>query len=168
MNFSRILKENEELIQLIRKHALVYTKETLVALIIFLSPFFFIFLLFKLGSWGMIIFFVLIFLGLLALFKLWVVYHYNVFIITNQRIILYLQNGLFERNVSEIEFSKIQDISYRYKGFWQTLLKFGSLKIQVVNSETVFLVSAVPYPEKIQQQLLRIQKNYSHNLPNVL
>jgi membrane protein YdbS with pleckstrin-like domain len=168
MNFSKILKKNEELISLNRRHFLVYVKETLISLIIFLSPFFFMFLLFKWGSWGMIVFLLLIISGLLALLKLWVVYHYNVFLITNQRIILYLQNGLFERNVSEIEFGKIQDISYRYKGFWQTFLKYGSLKIQVINSETVILVSTIPHPEKIQQLLLSVQKNYSHNQSNVL
>jgi uncharacterized membrane protein YdbT with pleckstrin-like domain len=163
MNYNKILKENEELIRLIRRHPAVYFKDALIALLIFLSPFFFMFLLFKWGSLGLAIFVILIILGCLALLRLLVVYSYNVFLITNQRIILYLQNGLFERNVSEVEYSKIQDISYRFKGFWQTLLKYGSLKIQVINSETIILVQQISRPEQVQQLLLRIQKNYSQN-----
>ncbi|MBU1130612.1 PH domain-containing protein [Patescibacteria group bacterium] len=159
MKFTKILKENEELARLVRRHPLVYFKTGLIALVIFLLPFFFMFLLFKWGRVGLILFAVLIISGVYAMIRLAVVYSFNVFLITNQRIILYEQNGLFDRNVSEVEYDKIQDISHRFKGLGQTMFKYGSLKIQIKNSESILYVKKIFQPDKIQQLLLKIQKN---------
>lgn len=159
MNYNKILKENEELVRLIRRYALVYFKSGLLALILLLLPFFLMFLLFKWGTIGLILFVILIIIGIIAIIRLIVVYSYNVFLITNQRIILYIQHGLFDRNVSEIEYDKIQDISYRFKGMGETMFKYGSLKIQIKNSESVLYVRRISHPEKMQQLILKIQKS---------
>jgi len=159
MNYTKILKENEELIRLIRRHPLVYFKPGLFALILLLMPFFLMFLLFKWEGIGLALFIVLLVIGVIAIIRLIVVYYFNAFLITNRRIILYIQHGLFDRKVSEADYDKIQDISYRLKGFWQTLLKYGSLKIQIKNSESILYVKKIAQPDKIQQLLLKIQKN---------
>ena len=161
MNYTKILKENEELVKLIRRHPLVYFKPGLFALILLLLPFFLMFLLFKWETIGLVFFILLLIIGILAIVRLVVVYYFNVFLITNQRIILFVQHGLFDRNVSEVDYEKIQDISYRLKGFWQTLLKYGSLKIQIKNSESILYVKKITQPERIQQLLLKIQKNHA-------
>jgi uncharacterized membrane protein YdbT with pleckstrin-like domain len=168
MNYTKILKENEELIRLIRRHPLVYFKPALVALILLLLPFFLMFLLFKWEKVGLVIFGILVLFGLLTIIRLSVVYLFNIFIITNQRIILYIQQGLFDRKVSEVTYDKIQDISYRYKGFWQTLLKYGSLRIQIINSESALYVKKIAHPGQIQQLIIKIQKDNSQKLTNML
>jgi len=168
MNYSKILKENEELIRLIRRHPLVYFKPAVLAIILLLLPFFLMSLLFKWETFGLIIFCLLVLIGIVCLIRLMVVYSYNVFLITNQRIILYSQPGIFERKVSEVTYDKIQDIAYRYKGFWQVLFKYGTLRIQIKNSESILYVKKIFQPGQIQQLIIRIQKNYSQNLTNML
>lgn len=160
MNYTKILKENEELVRLIRRHPVVYFKPAFLALILLLLPFFLMFLLFQWETLGLIIFCFLIIMGLLAWIRLIVVYSYNVFIITNQRIVLYSQPGVFERKVSEVTYDKIQDIAYHYKGFWQMLFKYGTLRIQIKNSESVLYVKKIARPGKIQQLIIQIQKDY--------
>lgn len=159
MNYNKILKDNEQLVLIIRRHPLVYCKSALIAIIFFLLPFFLMFWLFKWAETGLVVFIILIFLGLMALIRLLVVYIYNVFIITDKRIILFEQRGLFDRQVAEVDYNKIQDIAYRLKGFWQTIFKYGSLKIQIINSETKLIVDKIARPEAVQQLLLKVQKN---------
>lgn len=157
--FSKILKENEELVRLIRRHPLVFFKPAVFSLILLLLPFFLMFLLFQWGTIGLILFFLLLFLGTLLMARLIVVWYFNVFLVTDQRVVLIKQHGLFDRKVMEIEYEKMQDISYRLKGFSQTLFHYGSVRIQVINSETVMIVSKIARPEELQQLLLRIKKN---------
>ena len=108
--FNKILKENEELIRLIHQHPMVFFKPGLFALFLIVLPFFLMFLLFKWEIFGLILFIILLFIGTIALIRLIVVWHYNVFLITDRRVILFKQHGLFDRHVSEIEYEKIQPI----------------------------------------------------------
>ncbi|MCX6785559.1 MAG: PH domain-containing protein [Candidatus Komeilibacteria bacterium] len=157
--FTRILKEKEELERLIRFSPAVFFKPAAAALFFFLLPFFLMFLLFRWELYGLILFFILLIIGLWLLVRLIVMWHYNVFLITNQRLILYRQKGLFDRRVSETDYEKIQDVSWRIKGFWQTVLRYGSVRLQLIGSESPIIVSKIPKPQQVQQLLLSIKKN---------
>lgn len=153
MNYTKILEENEELIRVIRRFPLVYAKMAVLATFLLLLPFFLMFLLFKWETPGLIIFIILTVIGIIAIVRLIVVYSYNVIIVTNRRIIMYVQKGLFDRRVSEVLRNKIEDITYRYKGFWQTLFKYGTLKVQLKNSESILYIKKIYRPESIRQIL---------------
>ena len=87
--------------------------------------------------------------------------HFNCLLITDQRVILYKQHGLFDRQVAEIEYEKIQDVSYHFKGLFQTIFHYGSLKIQILSSESVIRSEKIPNPQKIQDLIKTIRNNYS-------
>lgn len=158
--FNKNLKENEEVIRLIRRHWLSFWPQSLLTILVFLLPFVLIFLLFSWGKTGLWIFLLLLFIGLLTLVRLIVVYYYNVFLVTDQRVILFKQKGLFDRYVSEIEYPKIQDVSYHFKGIFQTVFHYGSLKIQILSSETIIKPENIPQPQKVQDLIKSIRKNF--------
>ena len=73
------------------------------------------FLLFRWQTVGLIIFLFLLAIGIIILIRLIVSWYYNAFLITNERVILYRQKGLFNREVSEVEYQKIQDVAYYFR-----------------------------------------------------
>lgn len=156
--FNRILRENEELISLVRKHPLAFAKTGLIASLLLITPFFLMFSLFQLKEIGLVLFIVILVAGLLCLIRVIRMWRYNVFLITDKRVILIKQRGLWDRHVSEIEYEKIQDIAFRIKGIKQTLFRFGSIKIQIHSSESAMIVNQVPNPQKLQQLLLSIKR----------
>ena len=117
------------------------------------------FLLFRWPTFGLIIFLFLLAIGIIIFIRLLVTWYYNAFLITNERVILYQQKGLFNREVSEAEYQKIQDVAYNFKGLWQTLFHYGTLKIQVISSETVIKVEKIHLSAQIQDIIKNIQKN---------
>ena len=131
----------------------------ILALILLLLPFFLMFLLFRWQIVGLIFFIALLVIGILVFIRLIVVWYYNAFLITNQRIVLYKQKGLFDRHVSEVEYHKIQDVSYHFKGLFQSMFHYGTLKIQVMSSETVMKADKISQPQKVQEIIKKIQKN---------
>lgn len=117
------------------------------------------FLLFRWPTIGLIIFLFLLAIGLIVLIRLIVTWYYNAFLITNERVVLYRQKGLFNREVSEVEYQKIQDVAYYFKGLGPAFFHYGTLKIQVLSSETVIKVEKIPHPQQIQEIIKTIQKN---------
>jgi len=163
--FNKYLKDDEDLVDLIRQHFLVFFKPGLVAMILFLSPFFLMFLLFRWETFGLILFLILLFFGIFLLIRVIIVWSFNAFLITSQRVVLFKQRGFFDRQVAEVEYEKIQDISYRVKGLTQTLFHYGSVKIQIANSETTIIARKISKPREVQQLLLKIKNNRLAKVP---
>ena len=84
--------------------------------------------------------------GLIALFALlwsalimacWLMFFYSVMIytldtwlVTNMRIINSEQRGFFQRDVSELSISNIQDVSIKINGAIPTMMNFGDIEVQ--------------------------------------
>lgn len=97
--------------------------------------------------------------GLLYSVYQWFVWNNSDYIITNQRVIKIDQNGLFNREISEAEIDRIQEISTEIKGPIRTLLNFGRVKIQTASSYGRVDLEDVVDPYDIQQQIVRVQRS---------
>ena len=143
---------------IIRKFPLVFILPIIFSAVFIIAPFFFLYPLFHWSSWGVGIFFVLLIICLLLALRTFIIYSFNVFVITNQRIIDIDQAGLFDRTVSETTYDKIQDVSFRRKGISQTVWHYGSVVIQTAGQQANIELTGVKSPEKIQQLITEIQK----------
>lgn len=105
------------------------------------------------------------------LFIGWLDYYLDAAIITNERIIDIDQHGLFNRTISELHFSKIQDATGSCKGILQNVLDFGNVHIQTAGAAREFDLDQVPKPYKISKLIIDLQhqaireerKNYTNN-----
>lgn len=102
-----------------------------------------------------------ILLGLLVFSPSWVSWHFSVFIVTDQRFIQITQKGLFHRAVADLGLSQIQSVNYEVAGLQETLLGFGTMKMQTYVGDLV--ISDVHHPAKIQKKLLTILRDQGIN-----
>jgi membrane protein YdbS with pleckstrin-like domain len=153
------LKADEELILLVRKYVPVFLMPILCSTVCIIAPFFFLYPLWHWGPWGIAIFFAVLLGGIFLSVRTIVIYSLNVFVITSQRIIDIDQAGLFDRTVSETTYNKIQDVSIRIKGVWQTVLHYGSIIIQTAGNQANIELMGVKNPEKLQQLITEVQKD---------
>ncbi len=144
-----------------RPMALAYFWQWLMAGLLFLSPFFFLYLLLRWGIIGLVILGILFLLGcgwLIRTIRLW---RGSRLEIEDDQFIIINQLGFFDRTVSKVKLDKINDISYRKKGFWQTLGKCGSVFIQVSASPEKLIVPNLKKPELVQAALYAAQASFS-------
>lgn len=160
--YSKNLKPSEVIISVIKKYFLTFFAQGFISIILLLLPFFLLYLLFQLNRWGLVIFGILFFIGLICFIRFIVNYYFNNLIITNQRLIYYQQKGLFHRVVFETQLGKIQDISYEINGMKQTVFKYGSLKVQIINSNTIIIIDRIKNPEAIQNLINRTIENLNY------
>lgn len=90
-------------------------------------------------------------------FLVWVDYYFDIWIITNQRIINIEQKGMFTRKVSEMTFSKIQDISTEVVGFIPTVLNYGDVKVQTAGENENFIFRTVSDPYHVKTVIAQMQ-----------
>lgn len=95
-------------------------------------------------------------------FLIWIDYYFDVWIITNKRVVNVDQNGLFNREVSEVELEKIQDITTDVKGIIPTFLNYGDVYIQTAGKTERFDFADVPDPYGIKDIVMNLQKE-KHN-----
>jgi len=93
-------------------------------------------------------------LGLLIFAPSWIGWHFSIFIVTDQRFIQISQKGLFHRSVADLGLAQIQSVNYEVAGLQETLLGFGTIKMQTYVGDLT--IHDVHHPARIQKQLLDI------------
>lgn len=96
-------------------------------------------------------------LGLLIFAPSWISWHFSVFIVTDQRFIQITQKGLFHRAVADLGLNQIQSVNYEVSGLQETLLGFGTIKMQTYVGDLV--IHDVHHPARIQKKLLGILRD---------
>lgn len=143
------LKDGETVVRIVRNFWLTYVGPFLFAFLLFAAPFFLMIPLFKMGSWGLGVFVVSLVAGLLVALRQAIIWYWNASVVTTQRVVDIDQRGFFDRTVSEAVFEKIQDVSYRVKGFWNTMLNFGTVVIQTAGATTNIELTNVRDPKEV-------------------
>jgi Bacterial PH domain len=92
-------------------------------------------------------------------FLLWIDYYFDVWIITNERIINIEQKGLFVRHISELNFANVQDVTATVEGILPTVLNYGDVSVQTAGAENHFLFRQVGDPYKIKDMVMNLTKN---------
>lgn len=93
-------------------------------------------------------------LGIIIMLPSWISWYFSLFIMSNQRFIQIIQKGFFHHSVADIKLEQIQSISYELAGLQQTLLGFGTIKIQTYIGDLI--IHDVHHPHKIQNKIQTI------------
>ena len=158
-------REGEEVLMVIHKHTIVYVKVILAFFLIVLLPII-LFLSFwfathtSAGNYQVNlivgIFTVMFFLyGLLFTCIRWIDEQFDVFVITNDRLIDITQITFFKRSVASTPLEQIQDTTGGVSGFLPTLFHYGTLTVQTAAGRASdFSIDSIHDPEHVARKLL--------------
>lgn len=88
-------------------------------------------------------------------------YHLDIWVVTDQRVVSIEQEGLFKRTISELNLSKVQDVSAEIRGKVQTFLSYGNVFIQTASGNERFVFEEVPNPQEISRLIARTVETHS-------
>lgn len=78
---------------------------------------------------------------------------FNVYFVTNERIVDVDFNNLVHRELSSTRISKIQDVTYKVNGVIRSIFDYGDVFIQTAGTEENFIFEAVPQPQAVVKQI---------------
>src|SRR3989338_966681 len=147
------LDKDEKVLLISRRYFFTLVWELLVAFFLIVMPFFLMFPLFSYGRFGIGFFIYAVVVGILVLFKLLIMWNFNTLIITTKRVIKTRQKGFFDRTISEMLISRVNDVSHHIRGVWATMFHYGTLHIVAGNGQTVLDFPHMKNPESAQKIL---------------
>ena len=162
MNIEKIiqLKPHEEILQVVRGSFVPRSGKFFLLGLWFLIPFFFLFPLFRLGTWGIIGFFILVLSGIFLFWRAYRTWSQTVFVITDLRIIDIDQHGFFDQTVTEVSYPKIEEVTYRIKGLLATLFRYGTLRLRVTGDAADIEFARAKFPAGIQELINDLRSSH--------
>lgn len=100
-------------------------------------------------------------LGLIIFFPSWLSWYFSIYIVSDQRFIQIAQKGLFHRSVADLTLTQIQSVNYEISGLQETLLGFGTIRMQTYVGDLA--ITDVHHPAKVQKKLLSILRQEGIN-----
>ncbi len=88
---------------------------------------------------------------------------FNVYIISNKRIIDMDFHHMLSRDISEAPLRNVEDITHSVKGFMQLVFNFGDIMIQTAAEQREFNFEKVPNPAKVQDILSDLVSEIKHH-----
>jgi membrane protein YdbS with pleckstrin-like domain len=83
-------------------------------------------------------------------FLLW---YFNIYLVTNERIIDFDFHRFLHREISDTSLSKIQDVTSRVSGPVQTFFNFGHVFIKTAAEASKFEFDNVPHPDRVAKEI---------------
>ena len=158
-------RSDEKILMVIHKHVIVYVRiiaafllTVIAPLLIFLSIWFRYYPFEANKNLGIAIgLFACIYIlfGLLIACIAWINEQFDLFILTNERLIDITQVTLLKRTVASTPLKQIQDATSDISGVFATILNYGNLEVQTAAGEaSVFEIDRVPDPAFIARTIL--------------
>ncbi len=91
----------------------------------------------------------------LFFFTVLVDYYLDVWIVTNERIVNILQEGLFHRIIAEQSVVRVQDVTSDVQGIIPTFLNFGNVYAQTAGERERFIFLNVPNPDQVKKVIIQ-------------
>jgi uncharacterized membrane protein YdbT with pleckstrin-like domain len=87
-------------------------------------------------------------------FYKFVFWYFNVYLLTNERIVDFDFRGILHREVSYANLNQIQDVSPKTIGFFGTFFHFGNVFVQTAAVKPEFEFHHVPRPNEVAREIL--------------
>lgn len=153
----------EKIILLLRQHAIVLVPPTFVIVILLLLPIFVTpvlnFLSIDLSEFlsEVQVLLITVFWYLLVIaFAVYrfIFWYFNIYILTNERIIDFDFKGILHKQSSFAKLMQIEDVSPKMIGFFSTFFNYGDIFIQTAGEQREFDFHKVPRPDQVAHRIL--------------
>lgn len=85
---------------------------------------------------------------------------FNVYIVTNKRLIDVDYYGLFFHRISDCHLDQVQDITHDVHGIWEITFNYGDVYVQTASEAAHIDFNSVANPQFVHQRISELSSNY--------
>ncbi len=89
------------------------------------------------------------------------IYRRSRLIVTDKSLVQVIQRALFNKKVSRLSMSNVEDVNVEQKGIMATVLGYGTLTIQTAGQIDNFIFPLCPSPDKYAERILEARQKYA-------
>lgn len=121
----------------------------------------------SLGQTTLVTFFWYLFVFGFAFYR-FIFWYFNVYLITNERIVDFDFRGLLHKETSYAKLNQIQDVSPKMIGFFGTFFHYGNIFIQTAASRPEFEFHHVSRPNEVAHEILEQVRKEEGEAPGAI
>src|SRR3989344_4743806 len=95
-------------------------------------------------------------LTLLFTFESFIIWYFNVYIITDKRVIDVDFTGFWGKRISEAPLNNVEDATYGTNNLWHILFDFGDISMQTAAEKPEFEFKSLPRPALVHDKLTEL------------
>lgn len=157
------LKNGEQVVEIFRHSHAVSLGYYFLIFVFIVAPFFFMFLLFSWGNWGVALFVAGLTLGIYLLLRVIYFRYNNALVVSNERVVVVGRHGLLHKTVLELGHDNIVNVSYRIRGFFPTIFRYGRVTIQTARGGTDLEFDRLAKPHAVSELINHIRGEFVHS-----
>lgn len=92
------------------------------------------------------------------------VYRQSRMLVTDRSLVQVLQRGLFNRKVSRLSMSNVEDVSADQAGLLPTMFNYGTLTVQTAGEQDNFIFPWCPKPNLYAERILEARQAYVQSI----
>ena len=100
----------------------------------------------------------------LILFTATYVYRQSRLLITDRSLVQILQKTLFNRKVSRLSMSNVEDVNEEQRGIISSIFNYGTLTIQTAGTEDNFVFTLCPNPTRLADIIIEARQAYAKSI----
>ena len=93
-------------------------------------------------------------------FESFLIWYFNVYIITNKRLIDVDFKGLWTKRISETALSQVEDATYETSKFFHILFDYGNIFVQTATEKSEFEFNSIPKPGIVHDKFTDLVENF--------
>lgn len=97
----------------------------------------------------------------LILFTATHVYRQSQLMVTDRSLVQVMQKTLFNRKVSRLSMSNVEDVNEEQRGILSSLFNYGTLTVQTAGTEDNFIFTMCPSPAQLADKILECRQAYA-------
>ncbi len=92
------------------------------------------------------------------------IYRENKLIVTDESLVQVLQKTLFNRRISRLSMSNVEDVNAEQRGILPTIFNYGTLTVQTAGEMENFIFTWCPNPNFYAHEILEARQAYAEKL----
>jgi hypothetical protein len=100
----------------------------------------------------------------LILFTATYIYKQSRLLVTDKSLVQIIQKTLFNKKVSRLSMSNVEDVSEEQRGFLASFFNYGTLTVQTAGTEDNFVFSLCPNPAKLADRIIEARQAYAKSI----
>jgi len=97
---------------------------------------------------------VVLLLSWLFLYIKFIDYYLDIWILTSERIVQIKQRSLFNRQITELDLSTVQDVQSKVQGLIATFLGYGTIFVQTAGTTELLEFRYIPKPYEVEKHII--------------
>lgn len=100
----------------------------------------------------------------LVLFTVTYIYRQSKLLVTDRSLVQIMQKSLFNKKVSRLSMSNVEDVSEEQRGILASIFNYGTLMVQTAGTMENFIFTLCPNPSGLADRIIEARQDYARKI----